>query len=133
MNTKFIYFLFYFRRNNPVVIGQDNSNVPNVIKLFADAFARSSIEADSPVGQRMILILKHVQVKSLFVFPLEFIQLMCCFFLAQTNPAIFQTCMNILTNDERQALATAMNTTPTAAVASQEGSTNHFMNHHASV
>jgi hypothetical protein len=49
-------------RNNPVIIGQDNTNVPNVIKLFADAFAKSSIEVNSVVGQRMILIIKHVQV-----------------------------------------------------------------------
>ncbi|CAF4965661.1 unnamed protein product, partial [Rotaria magnacalcarata] len=38
------------------------ANVPNVIKLFADSFAKSSIEVDSVVGQRMILILRHVQV-----------------------------------------------------------------------
>ena len=49
-----------------MIIGQDNSNVPNVIKLFADAFAKSSIETNSIVGQRMILILKHVQVKYFF-------------------------------------------------------------------
>jgi hypothetical protein len=48
-----------------VIIGQDNTNVPNVIKLFADAFAKSSIEVNSVVGQRMILIIKHVQVKFL--------------------------------------------------------------------
>jgi hypothetical protein len=47
-----------------VIIGQDNSNVPNVIKLFADAFAKSSIEVNSVVGQRMVLILRHVQVSS---------------------------------------------------------------------
>jgi len=35
-----------------------------VIKLFADAFAKSSIEVNSLVGQRMVLILKHVQVNS---------------------------------------------------------------------
>ena len=55
-------------RNNPVIIGQENSNVPNVIKLFADAFARSSIEVNSVVGQRMVLILKHVQVRKSFLF-----------------------------------------------------------------
>ncbi len=58
-------------RNNPVIIGQDNSNVPNVIKLFANAFAKSSIEVNSVVGQRMVLILKHVQVRVLF-FPFLF-------------------------------------------------------------
>jgi hypothetical protein len=58
---------FLFSRNNPVIIGQDNSNVPNVIKLFADAFEKSSIEVNSVVGQRMILILKHVQVRFSFI------------------------------------------------------------------
>jgi hypothetical protein len=50
-----------------VIIGQDNSNVPNVIKLFADAFEKSSIEVNSVVGQRMVLILKHVQVRFSFI------------------------------------------------------------------
>ena len=52
-----------YNRNNPIVLGQNNSNVPNVIKLFADAFAKAAIEVNSVVGQRMILILKHVQVR----------------------------------------------------------------------
>jgi hypothetical protein len=48
-----------------VIIGQENANIPNVIKLFADAFAKSSIEVNSVVGQRMVLILRHVQVSLL--------------------------------------------------------------------
>ncbi len=51
-----------------MIIGQDNSNIPNVIKLFAAAFAKSSIEVTSVVGQRMVLILRHVQVRFLFPF-----------------------------------------------------------------
>jgi hypothetical protein len=53
-----------------VIIGQDNLNIPNVIKLFAAAFAKSSIEINSVVGQRqrMVLILRHVQVRFLFRF-----------------------------------------------------------------
>ncbi|CAF4066480.1 unnamed protein product [Rotaria magnacalcarata] len=92
---------------NPVIIGQDNANVPNVIKLFTDAFAKSSIEVDSVVGQRMILILRHVQ----------------------TIPTIFQTCMNVLTNEERQALENALNA-KTSPQNYQTGSSNHIMNHH---
>jgi hypothetical protein len=41
--------------------------------------------------------------------------------------------MSILTNDERQALANAMNSSVTIPIVSQDGSTNHFANHHASV
>lgn len=51
-----------------MVIGHDNSNIPNVIKLFADAFAKSSIEISSVVGQRMVLILRHVQVGFIILF-----------------------------------------------------------------
>ncbi|CAF1577752.1 unnamed protein product [Rotaria magnacalcarata] len=110
-NTLFkenLMFEFFFSvRYNPVIIGQDNANVPNVIKLFTDAFAKSSIEVDSVVGQRMILILRHVQ----------------------TIPTIFQTCMNVLTNEERQALENALNA-KTSPQNYQTGSSNHIMNHH---
>lgn len=40
--------------------------------------------------------------------------------------------MNILTNDERQSLANALNSTSTPSTP-QGVPTNHFMNHHASV
>jgi hypothetical protein len=33
-----------------------------VIKLFTDAFAKSSIEVNSVIGQRMMLILQQIQV-----------------------------------------------------------------------
>ncbi|CAF1354053.1 unnamed protein product [Adineta ricciae] len=82
------YLCDLIESNNPIIIGPENANIPNVIKLFADAFVKSSIEINSVVGQRMVLILRHVQ----------------------TIPSIFQTCMSALTNDERQALANAMNT-----------------------
>jgi hypothetical protein len=51
----------------------------------------------------------------------------------QAIPTIFQSCMNALTNEERQSLANALNSTPTHPQNHQIGSTNHMMNHHASV
>jgi hypothetical protein len=41
--------------------------------------------------------------------------------------------MNVLTNEERQALANALNTSAPTTTSPQAGSTHHFMNHHASV
>jgi hypothetical protein len=41
--------------------------------------------------------------------------------------------MNILTNEERQALANALTSSVSTPTSSQGGSTNHFMNHHANV
>ncbi len=41
--------------------------------------------------------------------------------------------MNILTNEERQALSNALNSSVSTPTSPQGGSTNHFMNHHANV
>ncbi len=41
--------------------------------------------------------------------------------------------MNVLTNEERQALGNSLNSSASTPTSSQAGSTNHFMNHHASV
>ncbi|CAF3778897.1 unnamed protein product [Rotaria socialis] len=81
------YLCDLIEQNNPVIVGQDQSNIPTIIKLFCGAFSKPSIEINSLVGQRMILILKHVQ----------------------TILSIFQTCINVLTNEERQALTNALN------------------------
>jgi len=97
------YLCDLIESNNPIVIGQDNAHVPSMIKIFADAFVKSSIEPNSPVGQRMSNIVRHVQ----------------------TIPSMFQTCMTILTEEERQSLANALNSTVS--------SPHHVVNHHANV
>ncbi|CAF2813267.1 unnamed protein product [Rotaria sp. Silwood2] len=77
----YVYGYLYdlIESNNPVIIGPNNSNVPNVIKLFANAFAELSNELNSVVGQRMVFILRHVQI----------------------IPSIFQIYMNALTDEKR--------------------------------
>jgi hypothetical protein len=41
--------------------------------------------------------------------------------------------MNILTNEERQALGLALSSSVSTPTSPQGGSTNHFMSHHANV
>jgi hypothetical protein len=41
--------------------------------------------------------------------------------------------MNVLTNEERQALANALSSSGSTPTSSQVGFTNQLMNHHASV
>ncbi|CAF5028646.1 unnamed protein product, partial [Rotaria sp. Silwood1] len=51
--------------NNPIIIGQNNSHIRNVIKLFADTFAESLIEVNSVIGQRMMLTLQQIQTANI--------------------------------------------------------------------
>ncbi|CAF5086314.1 unnamed protein product, partial [Rotaria sp. Silwood1] len=44
---------------------QNNSNLCNVINVFTDAFAKSSIEVNSVIGQRMMLILQQIQTANI--------------------------------------------------------------------
>lgn len=62
------YLCDLIESKNPKIIGQDDANIPNVIKLFADAFAKLSIEMNSDIGQRMILLLKNIQVRFFLFF-----------------------------------------------------------------
>ncbi|CAF3083989.1 unnamed protein product, partial [Rotaria sp. Silwood2] len=55
------YLCDLIESNNSVIIEQNNFIVPNVIKLFANAFVKSSIEVNSVVDQRMVIILRHIQ------------------------------------------------------------------------
>ncbi|CAF4194751.1 unnamed protein product [Rotaria magnacalcarata] len=104
------YLCDLIESNNSVIIEQNNFIVPNVIKLFANAFVKSSIEVNSVVDQRMVIILRHVQ----------------------TIPSIFQACMNALTIEKRQSLGNALNST-ISPQNHQVRFPNHMMNHHASV
>ncbi|CAF1524771.1 unnamed protein product, partial [Rotaria sp. Silwood1] len=53
------------KENNPIIIGQNNSHIRNVIKLFADTFAESLIEVNSVIGQRMMLTLQQIQTANI--------------------------------------------------------------------
>ncbi|CAF3471379.1 unnamed protein product [Rotaria sp. Silwood1] len=59
------YLCDLIESNNPIIIGQNNSNICNVINLFTDAFAKSSIEVNSVIGQRMMLILQQIQTANI--------------------------------------------------------------------
>lgn len=51
-----------FRSNNPVVLGENNQNLPFLLKLFSETFNLNAILPSSDVGKRMINIIRQLQV-----------------------------------------------------------------------
>lgn len=55
-----IFFLLL--RNNTHILGKDNSNVPRILVIIAEAVAMGALEEDASVLQRLLAIVRHVQV-----------------------------------------------------------------------
>jgi importin-5 len=70
--------------NNQALLGHDNANVPRIIAVMADAFARDALDPTSEVTQRMVRLLRHIQM--------------------QADGKMFEACVSQLTADQQQAL-----------------------------
>jgi hypothetical protein len=49
--------------NNVALLGQDNANVPRIVAVMAEAFARDALNPTSEVTQRMVCLLRHIQMQ----------------------------------------------------------------------
>lgn len=49
---------------NPFILGPDNINVPNLLAIFAEALKEEALSGSQEVHQRVIAILRHIQVRS---------------------------------------------------------------------
>ncbi|KAL1450070.1 hypothetical protein WDU94_002525 [Cyamophila willieti] len=77
--------------NHPLVVGPQNSNIPRLISLLAEMYAKEALPTPHPVSQRALAILKQIQGGS---------------------GEIFQHCfINSLTVEQQVALQTAMTET----------------------
>uniref|UniRef100_A0A023FS80 Putative karyopherin importin beta 3 n=1 Tax=Amblyomma parvum TaxID=251391 RepID=A0A023FS80_AMBPA len=47
--------------NHPALLGADNANLPRVVMVMAEAFAREALEPSSPVGTRMVALLNTLK------------------------------------------------------------------------
>jgi len=54
------YMLELVEQNNQIVIGPNSSNVPRLVAVVAEVFARSVIECKSATGQRMVNFIKQI-------------------------------------------------------------------------
>ena len=49
-------------RNNPHILGQNNSNLPRIMSIIADCFKRETLDKEKEVGKRMVNIVRQIQV-----------------------------------------------------------------------
>lgn len=47
--------------NHPALLGKDNTNLPRVVMVMAEAFAKEAVEPSSPVGARMVALLHSLK------------------------------------------------------------------------
>lgn len=71
--------------NHPVIIGANNSNLPRIVSIIAEAFRNEAVALTNPEAQRMINIVKQIE----------------------SNPELFQACIAQLTPEQNNALQEA--------------------------
>jgi hypothetical protein len=88
------YLCDLIEANHPTILGNQNSNIPKIIAIFAEAFSCDALPPSNEVYGRMVNITKQVQ----------------------GNGQVFEACVNGLTATQKQALSNALSgTTPGVA------------------
>lgn len=72
------YLCHLIESNHPVILGPSTANLPKLIAIIAEAFHRDAIATDHVVAQKMLNIVRQIQVtvllkqlqKKLFCTPL---------------------------------------------------------------
>jgi len=60
------YLCGLIESHHPLVLGPNNSNIPSLIRIIAEAFLRDAIDRTHSVAQRMIMIVRGIQVIKVF-------------------------------------------------------------------
>ncbi|KAJ8031234.1 Importin-5 [Holothuria leucospilota] len=72
--------------NNSVILGPNNSNLPRVVAVFAETFAKEGLKDDEEVFRRCTMIIRQIQ----------------------SNSEVWSNCLGLLTPQQQQALAAAL-------------------------
>lgn len=73
-------------------LGASNENVPKIVSIFGEAFFRDAMEPTSPVGIKMLNIVRQIQ----------------------SNEVLFQNIVSALRPELQQALHMALQATPSS-------------------
>lgn len=79
------YMCDLIQANHPIILGNNNSNLPRIVSIIAQAFVTKVVSSLSDIGTRMLGIVKQVE----------------------SNPEVFQACASILTPEQQYALQDA--------------------------
>ena len=58
--------------NHPLILGNQNGNIPRIIEIFAEAFACDALPSSNEVYGRMVNITRQVQVSQICPFKSDF-------------------------------------------------------------
>lgn len=72
--------------NHAALLGADNANLPRVVMVMAEAFAREAVKPSSPVGARMVALLNSLK----------------------SNAEVFAMCVSQLSLPQQEALQNAL-------------------------
>lgn len=89
------YLCDLIQANHPIILGANNSNLPRIVAIIAEALYRDVIDPNHEVGRRMLEIVKQVE----------------------QSPDVFQACVSALTVDQKKALEEAYRELAAAAAA----------------
>lgn len=87
------YLCDLIQANHPIILGANNTNLPRIVCIIAEALYRDAIEPTHEVGRRMLEIVKQIE----------------------QSPDVFQACLSSLTADQKSALEDAYRELATAA------------------
>lgn len=90
----YAYLCDLIQANHPIVLGANNSNLPRIVCIIAEAFYRDVIGPAHEVGRRMVEIVKQIE----------------------QNPDVFQACLTLLNAEQKQALEEAYRESAAIAV-----------------
>lgn len=79
------YLCDLIQGNHPVILGNNNCNLPRIVSIIAEAFYTEVISHKNDEATRMLTIIKQIE----------------------SNPEVFQQCINVLTPEQKQALELA--------------------------
>ncbi|KAI6650329.1 Importin-5-like [Oopsacas minuta] len=72
--------------NNEHILGQNNSNLPRIVAIFAESFRLETTSEDMQCHNRMLTIIQHIH----------------------TSPPVWELCSQYLNQEQRQALSDAL-------------------------
>ncbi|KDR17150.1 importin-5 isoform X1 [Zootermopsis nevadensis] len=76
------YLCDLIETNHPLILGPNHVNLPKLIAIIAEAFARDAIDVEHEVAKRMVGLVRQIQ----------------------GNSEVFQACITQLTSEQQQAL-----------------------------
>lgn len=79
------YLCELIQANHPAVLGANNSNLPRIVCIIAEAFYRDMVSVSQDVGRNLVQIVKQIE----------------------QNPEVFQACLGLLNEDQKHALEEA--------------------------